>query len=73
LPISSDSQECNCTGTILWHKALVLELNGEPKRTYTGISCIKKFSGGYTPDPHIKGIKVRRGFKRNSKRGTKRK
>jgi hypothetical protein len=38
----------------------------------TGICCIKKFPGGYTPGPHIKGIKVGRGFKRNSKGGTKR-
>jgi hypothetical protein len=34
LPIISDSQTCNCTGTLLWHKVLVLELNNELKRTY---------------------------------------
>jgi hypothetical protein len=31
----------------------------------TGICCILKFSGGYTPDPYIKGIRVGKEFKRN--------
>jgi hypothetical protein len=37
----------------------------------TGICCIKNFSGGYTPDPYIKGVRVGKGFKRNNKRGQK--
>jgi hypothetical protein len=33
----------------------------------TGICCIKKISGVIPPDPHIKGIRVGKGFKRNNK------
>jgi hypothetical protein len=36
----------------------------------TGIFCIKKISGGYTPDSHIKGLRIGKGFKRSNK-GTK--
>jgi hypothetical protein len=46
------------------------ELNCEQNAS-TGICCINKFSGGYTPDPHIKGIRVGKGFKRNNKGGQK--
>jgi hypothetical protein len=58
LPIISDSQKCNCTGKILWHKALVLEPNNEPKRTYGHLVYLKIFQGVIPLDPNIKVIKL---------------
>ena len=72
MPRISDSQICNCTGTILWHKALVLELNREPKMHLRAFGVLKNFPWVIPPDPYIKGIRVGKGFKRNNK-GTKRK
>jgi hypothetical protein len=63
LPIMSDSQKCHSTGTILWHKALVLELNGEPKRTYGHLLYYKIFRG-YTLGPQcLNYLKITGGLK----------
>jgi hypothetical protein len=70
LPIIFDSQICNCTGTILWHNVLVLELNSEPKRTY-GICCTKIFSVDHTIGPQHKRDKGREGIQEKGGRNKK--